>query len=82
MDSGAKRFLLLVCLGRDQRRGTPLVPRAHVVPGWSYSSLLLRQVFQNGLTETRFNWSMEYAAEMAVKIWALLLRGYVRRFKL
>lgn len=46
------------------------------------NAVMLRQVFETGHTETRFNWSMEYAAEMAVKIWALMLRGYVRRFKL
>ncbi len=46
------------------------------------NAIMLRQVFEHGLTETRFNWSMEYAAEMTVKVWALVLRGYVRRFKL
>jgi pyrroloquinoline quinone (PQQ) biosynthesis protein C len=43
---------------------------------------LLRRVFEEGLTETRYNWSMEYAAEMAVKLWAYVLRTYVRRFGL
>jgi len=43
---------------------------------------LLRRVFEEGLTETRYNWSMDYAAEMAVKLWAYVLRTYVRRFKL
>lgn len=48
----------------------------------SENANLLRRVFEEGLTETRYNWSMEYAAEMAVKLWAYLLRTYVRRFKL
>lgn len=48
----------------------------------SENAYLLRRVFEEGLTETRYNWTMEYAAEMAVKLWALLLRSYVRRFKL
>jgi len=43
---------------------------------------MLRRVFEEGLTEHRYNWTMEYAAEMAVKLWAFLLRSYVRRFKL
>jgi hypothetical protein len=62
-------------LGQDREGGGALGTRQE-------NAILLRQVFEHGLTETRFNWSMEYAAEMAVKIWALMLRGYVRRFKL
>lgn len=46
------------------------------------NAYLLRRVFEEGLTETRYNWSMDYAAEMAVKLWAYVLRTYVRRFKL
>jgi len=46
------------------------------------NAYLLRRLFEEGLTETRYNWSVEYAAEMAVKLWALLLRSYTRRFKL
>ena len=46
------------------------------------NAYLLRRVFEEGLTETRYNWSMDYAAEMAVKLWAYILRSYVRRFKL
>ncbi len=48
----------------------------------SENAYLLRRVFEEGLTETRYNWSVEYATEMAVKLWALLLRSYTRRFKL
>jgi pyrroloquinoline quinone (PQQ) biosynthesis protein C len=46
------------------------------------NAYLLRRVFEEGLTESRYNWSMEYSAEMTVKLWAYLLRSYVRRFKL
>lgn len=46
------------------------------------NAYLLRRVFEEGLTETRYNWSMDYAAEMAVKLWAYVLRTYVRHFKL
>lgn len=62
-------------LGQDKTGGGALGTREE-------NALMLRQVFESGHTETRFNWSMEYTVEMAVKIWALLLRGYVRRFKL
>jgi len=48
----------------------------------SENGYLLRRMFEEGLTETRYNWSVEYAAEMAVKLWALLLRSYIRRYKL
>ena len=48
----------------------------------SENAYLFRRVFEEGLTEIRANWGMEYAAEMAVKLWAFLLRGYVRRFNL
>ncbi len=48
----------------------------------SENAYLLRRLFEEGLTETRYNWSVEYAAEMAVKLWALLLRSYIRRYKL
>ncbi len=48
----------------------------------SENAYLLRRVFEEGLTEGRSNWGMNYAAEMAVKLWAFLLRGYVRRFGL
>jgi pyrroloquinoline quinone (PQQ) biosynthesis protein C len=46
------------------------------------NAYLVRRVFEEGLTETRYNWSMDYAAGMAVKLWAYVLRTYVRRFKL
>ena len=46
------------------------------------NAYMIRRVFEEGLTESRYNWSMEYSAEMAVKLWAYMLRGYVRRFKL
>ena len=46
------------------------------------NAYLLRRVFEEGLTEVRPNWGMKYAAEMAVKLWAYLLRSYVRRFNL
>jgi thiaminase len=46
------------------------------------NAYLLRRAFEEGLTEVRYNWSMDYAAEMAVKLWAYLLRTYVRRFGL
>jgi hypothetical protein len=46
------------------------------------NAFMLRRVFEEGLTESRYNWSMDYAAEMAVKLWAFMLRSYVRRFKL
>lgn len=46
------------------------------------NAYLFRRVFEEGLTEVRPNWGMNYAAEMAVKLWALLLRSYVRRFNL
>ncbi len=48
----------------------------------SENAYLLRRVFEEGLTEVRPNWGMNYAAEMAVKLWAFLLRSYVRRFNL
>lgn len=48
----------------------------------SENTYLLRRVFEEGLTESRYNWTMEYAAEMAVKLWAYLLRSHVRKFKL
>lgn len=62
-------------LDQDKARGGALGTR-------SENAYLLRRVFEEGLTETRFNWSMDYAAEMAVKLWAVLLRSYVRRFRL
>ncbi len=46
------------------------------------NAYLLRRAFEEGLTEARPNWGMKYAAEMAVKLWAYLLRSYVRRFNL
>ncbi|HEX9880133.1 MAG TPA: hypothetical protein VGB25_08075, partial [Candidatus Binatia bacterium] len=43
-------------LGQDKDGGGALGTRQE-------NALLLRQAFEHGLTETRFNWSMEYAAE-------------------
>ena len=46
------------------------------------NAYLLQRVFEEGLTEVRPNWGMKDAAEMAVKLWAYVLRSYVRRFNL
>jgi hypothetical protein len=74
-ESAARYWEMNAGLDRDDVGGGVLGTRRE-------NAYLLRRVFEEGLTETRYNWSMDYAAEMAVQLWAYVLRSYVRRFKL